>query len=103
MKDIIIKPVISEKSFNQASENVYTFSVPMRANKIEISHQVKELFKVDVEDVRTVVVKGKKKRVRGVVGKRKDKKKAFVLVKKGQKIKIFETEETDKKSKKKDK
>lgn len=104
MRDIIIKPVISEKSFGQASQNVYTFLTPLKANKIEIANKVKELFKVDVENVRTVIVKGKQKKFRGHLGKRNDQKKAFVVVKKGQSIKIFETEEDDKKkSKKKDK
>lgn len=103
MNQMIIKPIISEKSFNQASENVYTFFVPMKANKVQIAHHVKELFKVDVENVRTVIIKGKKKRIRGFEGRRSDKKKAFVLVKKGQKIKIFGTNEDDKKSKKKGK
>ena len=88
--DILIKPVISEKSMGMMEENKYTFYVDKDANKIEIKHAVEEIFKVKVEDVRTMIVKGKMKRVGKFEGKTSDRKKAIVTLKEGDKITIFE-------------
>lgn len=86
---VLKKPVISEKSFTHAEENKYVFVVAREANKIEVKKAVEKLFKVTVEDVRTVVIKGKVKRVGKKMGKRSDFKKAYVKVKKGDKIEEF--------------
>ncbi len=103
MNDLIIKPVISEKSFALSESKVYTFEVPLIANKIEIASKVSEVFKVDVTRVRVNITKGKAKTFKGTRGKRKDIKKAYITLKKGQSIKIFETEDDKKKKKPKSK
>lgn len=89
-RDIILRPVITEKSTRQMEENKYTFMVPMKANKIEIKHAVETIFKVKVRDVSTVRVLGKTKRMGRHVGKRPDWKKAIVTLAEGQRIEFFE-------------
>ena len=76
--DIIIKPIISEKSMEQAAEKKYTFKVSLDANKIEIKKAVEEIFGVKVEKVTTMRVLGKIKRMGATSGKRADWKKAIV-------------------------
>ena len=88
-RDVLLKPVISEKSVGLMEENKYTFWVLPVANKIEIRHAVEKMFKVTVVDVRTMNVKGKKKRVRRVVGMTSDRKKAIVSLKEGDRIEGF--------------
>lgn len=89
-RDLIIKPVISEKSYNLSGQNKYTFKVDKRANKLEIRKAIEEIFNVSVTDVNTSMVRGKMRR-RGLTrGRRPDWKKAVVTVKPGQKIEIFE-------------
>jgi len=100
MNLITLKPVVTEKSVQSASAQVYTFDVPTDANKIEIRRAIKELFKVDAIQIRTTTTKGKVKKFKGVVGRRVDSKKAFVTLKKGQKIAIFEAEPEEKAEKK---
>ncbi|MCL2338037.1 MAG: 50S ribosomal protein L23 [Firmicutes bacterium] len=89
-RDIIRKPVVTEKSTAMLEENKYTFIVDPRANKIEIRQAVEELFSVKVDAVRTMRVKGKFKRVRNHRGKTPDVKKAIVTLKPGSKIQLFE-------------
>ena len=92
MNDIIIRPVITEKSIALASSGKYTFIVDKKADKITIKRVVEEAFNVKVLDVATLVVKGKTKRV----GKRRTEevvsalKKAVVRIEKGQKIDLVE-------------
>ncbi|QGG49183.1 50S ribosomal protein L23 [Heliorestis convoluta] len=88
--DVLIKPVITEKSMDLTAENKFTFVVNPAANKIEIKHAVEQLFKVKVLDVWTLNVKGKKKRMGKYVGRTSDKKKAIVKLRDGDKIEIFE-------------
>ncbi|KAF1085221.1 50S ribosomal protein L23 [Sporotomaculum syntrophicum] len=88
-RDIIKKPVITEKSMGLVEENKYTFIVDIGSNKIEIRKAVEELFNVKVDKVRTMRVKGKLKRVRNRWGKTPDRKKAIVTLKEG-KIQLFE-------------
>ena len=76
--DIIIKPIISEKSMDQAADKKYTFKVALNANKIEIKKAVEEIFGVKVEKVTTCRVLGKVKRMGATSGKRADWKKAVV-------------------------
>lgn len=104
MSTITLKPVVTEKSVDLASRQVYTFVVPTNSNKIEITRALKEYFKVDAVAVRTTTTKGKVKRFKSVKGRRVDIKKAYITLKKGQKIAIFEAEpeaKEDKKSAKK--
>jgi large subunit ribosomal protein L23 len=90
-RDIIIKPVVSEKSYAAYDENVYTFVVAGDANKIEIRHAVEEIFGVKVTNVNTVNRKGKRKRNRrtGGYGTRPDSKRAIVSLAEGDTIEIF--------------
>ncbi|MFA5536596.1 MAG: 50S ribosomal protein L23 [Bacillota bacterium] len=89
-QDIIIKPVITEKSTGLMGENKYTFLVDPRANKIEIKYAIQELFKVKVEKVYTLKVRGKLRRQGRYEGKTPDRKKAIVQLKAGDTIEIFE-------------
>ena len=89
MKDyteIIIAPVITEKSAHQAEQNVYTFKVASSANKIEIKKAIEAAFGVKVEKVNTLNTKAKSKRVGRYTGKTKTYKKAFVTLKDGETI-----------------
>ena len=89
--DIIIKPVISEKSMDQLADRKYTFIVNINANKIEIAKAVEEIFGVNVEKVNTVRVQGKIKRMGATSGKRADYKKAIVKLTEGSKtIEFFD-------------
>ena len=84
--DIIIAPVITEKSAHQAEQNVYTFKVASNANKIEIKKAIEAAFGVKVEKVNTLNTKAKSKRVGRYTGKTKTYKKAFVTLKDGETI-----------------
>ena len=76
--DIIIKPIVSEKSMDQLADRKYTFKVAIGANKIEIKKAIEDVFGVKVEKVTTMNVSGKTKRMGVHVGKRSDWKKAVV-------------------------
>ncbi|AVX32209.1 MAG: 50S ribosomal protein L23 [Bacillota bacterium] len=89
-QDVLIRPVVSEKSMALLAENKYTFLVNPAANKIEIKHAVEKAFGVKVVDVWTMNIKGKTKRVGRTVGKTPDKKKAIVKLAEGHKIELFE-------------
>jgi len=93
LKDIIKKPIITEKSISQTAVGEYTFAVDRLATKGQIKQAVRQFFGVDVVRVRTITIKGKTKRVgklRKIV-RLSDWKKAIVKLKEGQKIKYFET------------
>ncbi|PCH83997.1 MAG: 50S ribosomal protein L23 [Piscirickettsiaceae bacterium] len=84
---LITAPVVTEKTANAAdNSNQYVFKVLTSANKTEIKAAVEKLFDVDVESVKTLIVKGKTKRFGRLMGKRSDVKKAYVRVKSGQEI-----------------
>lgn len=89
-RDVLKKPVISERSMAMLEENKYTFYVNPDANKIEVKNAVEELFNVTVLNVNTMSVKGKEKRMGRYVGRTADRKKAIVKLKAGDKIEIFE-------------
>lgn len=90
-RTIIRRPFITEKSSNlKDSTNQYTFVVDRRANKIEIKWAVERLFRVNVLDVETMVMKGKPKRMGRFEGRRPNWKKAIVKLKEGDRIGIFE-------------
>ncbi|MGN1338594.1 MAG: 50S ribosomal protein L23 [Candidatus Coprovivens sp.] len=86
--DIIIAPVITEKSAEQAEKNVYTFKVAATANKIEIKNAIEAAFGCKVANVNTLNTKSKSKRVGRYTGKTKTYKKAFVTLKDGEKIEL---------------
>ena len=87
--EIIIRPIVSERSFDMMSENKYTFEVARDANKYQIKDAIEELFSVKVESVNTINVKPKKKRVRYIAGYTRQWKKAVVTLKEGETIEIF--------------
>lgn len=88
---ILLKPIVSEKSnILRESTNQVIFEVAKDANKQTIKAAVEKAFKVTVEDVRTLVVRGKHKTVGRFKGKRSNWKKAIVSLKKGDKIDLFE-------------
>lgn len=90
-QDIIIKPIITEKSMDALQQNKYTFKVAKDANKIQIAKAVEELFGVDVKSVNTMHVRGRQKRVGMSVGKTASWKKAIVTLKEGSKtIEFFD-------------
>lgn len=86
--DIIIAPVITEKSASNAENNVYTFKVAKSATKTEIKWAVEKAFNVSVVKVNTLNTKPKDKRVGRYTGKTKTYKKAIVTLKDGQNIEI---------------
>ena len=79
-EDIIIKPVVTEKSNDGLQAGKYTFKVNKKATKVDIARAVEKLFDVKVVNVNTVTVKGKEKRVGVHVGKTADWKKAIVTI-----------------------
>jgi len=89
-RDVLLAPVISEKSYGLLDQNKYTFLVPRAANKVQIRIAVEEVFKVKVLGVNTLNRQGKRKRARRQsTGKRSDTKRAIVSVAPGDRIEIF--------------
>lgn len=89
-RDIILHPVVSEKSYDLIGRsNTYTFVVDRRARKEEIRDAVERLFDVPVTKVNTLNRKGKRKRTRFVVGRRAHTKRAMVTLPRGRTIEIF--------------
>jgi large subunit ribosomal protein L23 len=86
--DLVLSPVITEKATRGSEHNQVTFRVPLTATKPEIKTAVEGLFKVKVEAVNTIVVKGKVKQFRGRIGRRSDFKKAIVTLAAGQTIDV---------------
>ena len=90
-RDVIIRPVVSEKSYAGLELNTYTFLVDKRANKTEIKEAIQRIWNVRVISVRTLNRRGKVKRRRFTKGKRADEKRAIVTLAEGDAIEIFET------------
>ncbi|MGC0422284.1 50S ribosomal protein L23 [Embleya sp. AB8] len=88
-RDVLLKPVISEKSYGLIDENKYTFIVHPDANKTQIKQAVIAVFGVKVESVNTINRVGKRKRTKTGFGKRKDTKRAIVTLAEGERIDIF--------------
>lgn len=88
-RDVLLAPVVSEKSYGLLDENKYTFQVTPDANKTEIKIAVETVFKVNVIGVNTINRKGKRRRTRSGWGKRPDTKRAIVTVADGESIDIF--------------
>lgn len=91
-RDVILRPVVSEKSYALLEHDVYTFIVAPDANKIEIRQAVERIFGVQVKEVRTANRKGKRKRSRrsATFGRRPDTKRALVTLRSGYSIPLFE-------------
>ncbi len=89
---VVIRPIISEKADSmREGGGVYTFEVHPDANKIEVRKAVETIFQVEVTQVRTVIIRGKVKRVGRTAGKKKNWKKAYVTLKQGHSIDLFQT------------
>ena len=90
-RDVILRPVVSEKSYGLLEDNVYTFVVHPKASKIEIRHAVEEIFNVKVLNVTTMNRQGKRKRNRrtNTLGQRPTTKRAIVKVAADDRIDIF--------------
>ncbi|HET7407139.1 MAG TPA: 50S ribosomal protein L23 [Mycobacteriales bacterium] len=88
-RDVLLSPVISEKSYGLLDDNKYTFIVRPDANKTEIKIAVEQVFNVKVTGVNTANRQGKRKRTRAGWGRRKDTKRAIVTLAEGDRIEIF--------------
>jgi large subunit ribosomal protein L23 len=88
-RDILLRPVISEKSYRLADEGKYTFLVAPGSNKTQIRQAVEEVFRVRVTSVNTVNRPGKRRRTRYGWGKRSDTKRAIIGLAEGDRIDIF--------------
>ena len=88
-RDIIIRPVITEHSYDGMEFGVYTFEVAKTASKIEIAKAIEEIFNVHVTKVNTANVKSKPKRQRYVQGRTRTWKKAIVTLAEGDTIEVF--------------
>lgn len=87
-RDVILAPVVSEKSYNLIDQGKYTFEVDPRSNKTEIKLAIEKIFNVKVASINTLNKKGKTRRTKFGLGKRKDTKRAIVTLKSGS-IDIF--------------
>ncbi|MDD3776018.1 MAG: 50S ribosomal protein L23 [Actinomycetota bacterium] len=90
-RDIILGPVVSEKSYGVVQQNRYSFYVDFRANKTQIKKAVEEIFKVKVLNISTINTKPKPKRLGRSVGKSAKGKKAVVTLRAKDKIDFFQT------------
>ena len=87
-QDIIKGPILTEKSSTLAQNNIITFSVDVKANKVQIKQAVEKIFNVKVESVNTVSVRPRKKRVGKYTGYTNKVKKAIVTLKEGSSIEL---------------
>lgn len=90
-RDVIIRPVISEKAYGLIDDNTYTFIVHPDAGKRDIRRAVEEIWGVEVVAVNTLIRRGKMKRYRFVRGRTPSTKRAVVKLAEGSKIELFET------------
>jgi large subunit ribosomal protein L23 len=88
-RDVLLAPVISEKSYGLLDENKYTFDVHPLANKTQIKIAVEKVFNVKVTDVNTLNRQGKRKRTRVGHGQRRSIKRAIVTLRAGDRIDVF--------------
>jgi large subunit ribosomal protein L23 len=88
-RDVLIKPVISEKSYRLVDDGKYTFLVAPEANKTQIRQAVEQVFRVKVTGVNTINRPGKRRRTRYGWGKRVDTKRAIVTLAAGERIDVF--------------
>jgi large subunit ribosomal protein L23 len=89
-RDVLLRPIITEKTSLMMQDNKYTFKVPLTANKTEIRQAVESIWKVKVLSVTTMRVSGKTKRMGKNIGRTSDYKKAIVRLAEGQTLPIFE-------------
>ena len=92
-REIIIRPIITENTYDMMEEGVYTFEVAKDANKVEIRQAIEAIFNVKVVKVNTLNVKAKPKRVRYQEGRTRTWKKAMVTLAEGETIELFATQQ----------
>jgi len=90
LRDVVIRPLVTEHSTGMMSQNKYTFEVDPRATKTQVKRAIEQIFNVKVEQVNTARIPGKLKRMGRFVGRRPERKKAVVKLAEGQTIEIFE-------------
>lgn len=90
-RDIILRPVVSEKSYGLIDHDTYTFLIPRSATKTDVRMAVEKIWGVKVVAVNTINRKGKSKRTRNMAGTRASTKRAIVKLAPGDKIELFET------------
>ena len=83
---VILSPLVTEKSTQMSEHNKIVFSVPLNASKLDVKSSIEKIFSVKVKSVNTILLKGKLKRFKGVLGKRSDTKKAIVTLAPGNSI-----------------
>ena len=83
---VILNPLVTEKSTQQSEFNKMVFSVPVNATKLEVKSSIEKIFSVKVKSVNTILLKGKVKRFKGVLGRRSNTKKAIVTLASGNTI-----------------
>ena len=88
-REIIIRPIITENTYDMMEEGVYTFEVPKDSNKVEVRQAIEALFNVHVTKVNTLNVKSKPKRLRQQPGRTRTWKKAMVTLAEGETIELF--------------
>ena len=88
-RDVLLRPVISEKTYRLADDGKYTFLVPRHANRTEVRQAVEAIFGVKVTGVNTLNRPGKRRRTRYGWGKRPDTKRAIVSLAAGERIDVF--------------
>jgi large subunit ribosomal protein L23 len=89
-RDVVIRPIVSEKSYAGLERNTYTFLVAPGSNKTEIKEAIQQIWNVRVTNVNTINRKGKVKTTRFAKGRRPDQKRAVVTLAAGDTIEIFE-------------
>ena len=83
---VILNPLVTEKSTQMSEFNKMVFSVPVNATKLEVKSSIERIFSVKVTSVNTILLKGKVKRFKGVLGRRSNTKKAIVTLAQGNTI-----------------
>ena len=92
-REVIIRPIVTEHSYDQMENNVYTFEVAKDSNKVEVRQAIEALFNVHVTKVNTLNVKSKPKRLRQQPGRTRTWKKAMVTLAEGETIELFATQQ----------
>lgn len=95
LTDTLVRPLITEKTTTQLPEGTYAFQVGIKANKHQIAQAVEDYYGVEVDSVRTMIVRGKVKRFGRHMGKQPNWKKAYVKLSPGHSINLYETPATD--------
>ena len=91
LSEVLVRPLVTEKSTSAlGTDRTYAFEVGMSANKIQISKAIETFYGVEVDDVRTMVVRGKVKRFGKHFGKRSNWKKAYVTLSEGHELNLYE-------------